>query len=175
MEEKRKRRLYIFLPIIFALIFIAGMFLGARLISGSSISKSENNLFSFGAGKYNKLNDVLNYIHESYVDSVSLEQLSEEAISSLLEKLDPHSVYISAAEFNEANDPLLGSFEGIGVEFRIQRDSVTVMNVIPGGPSDKIGVKAGDRIVKVNNKNTKSKFILKKFGLIIDIIKSVIS
>jgi len=153
MDENRKKRSYIFLPIIFALIFIAGIFLGARLISGDSISRSGNSLFSFGTRKYNKLNDVLNYIHESYVDSVSINKLTEEAIGALLEKLDPHSVYISAAEFNEANDPLLGSFEGIGVEFRIQRDSITVMNVIPGGPSDKIGVRAGDRIVKVNDKN----------------------
>jgi carboxyl-terminal processing protease len=151
MEEKR-RRFHIFLPIIFAVVFIAGMFLGARLISGGSSSDAAKSLFSFG-GKYDKLNDVLNYIQKSYVDSVTRQQLVEDAISSLLEKLDPHSVYITAAEFNDANDPLIGSFEGIGVEFRIQRDTITVMNVIPGGPSDSVGVKAGDRIVKVNGKN----------------------
>jgi carboxyl-terminal processing protease len=152
MEEKR-RRLYIYLPIVFALVFVAGMFLGARLISGGSSTTKNNKLFSLGFGKYDKLNDVLNYIHESYVDSVSIDQLTEDAISSLLEKLDPHSSYITAAEFNEANDPLEGSFEGIGVEFRIQRDTITVMNVIPGGPSEGVGVMAGDRIVKVDSKN----------------------
>ncbi len=152
MEEKKNKR-YIYLPIIFALIFIAGMFLGIRLISGSSSLGKQTILFSLGLGKYDKLNDVLNYIQGSYVDSVSREQLTEDAISSLLDKLDPHSVYITAAEFNEANDPLVGSFDGIGVEFRIQRDSIVVMNVIPGGPSESVGVKAGDRIVKVDGKN----------------------
>jgi len=153
MEEKRKRRIYIYLPIVFALVFIAGMFLGARLISGGSSTTKNNKLFSLGFGKYDKLNDVLNYIRESYVDSVTIDQLTEDAISSLLEKLDPHSTYITAAEFNEANDPLEGSFEGIGVEFRIQRDTITVMNVVPGGPSEGVGVMAGDRIVKVDGKN----------------------
>jgi len=141
------------MPIVFALVFVTGMFLGAQLISGSSSSAKNNKLFSLGFGKYDKLNDVLNYIHESYVDSVTIDQLTEDAISSLLEKLDPHSTYITAAEFNEANDPLEGSFEGIGVEFRIQRDSITVMNVVPGGPSEGVGVMAGDRIVKVDGKN----------------------
>jgi carboxyl-terminal processing protease len=151
MEEKR-RRIYIYLPIVFALVFVAGMFLGARLISGGSSTTKNNKLFSLGFGKYDKLNDVLNYIQESYVDSVTIDQLTEDAISSLLEKLDPHSTYITAAEFNEANDPLEGSFEGIGVEFRIQRDTITVMNVVPGGPSEGVGVMAGDRIVKVDGK-----------------------
>ena len=152
MEEKR-RKLFIYLPVIFALIFIAGMFLGARIISGSSSIGLSGSIFPVGAAKYDKFNDVINYIKNSYVDTVSRKQLTDEAISSLLEKLDPHSAYISAAEFNDANDPLLGSFEGIGVEFRVQRDSVTVMNVIPGGPSESIGVIAGDRIVKVDGKN----------------------
>jgi len=152
MEEKR-RKLFIYLPIIFALIFIAGMFLGARIISGSSSIGLSGSIFPVGAAKYDKFNDVINYIQNSYVDTVSRKQLTDEAISSLLEKLDPHSAYISAAEFNDANDPLIGSFEGIGVEFRVQRDSVTVMNVIPKGPSESIGLMAGDRIVKVDGKN----------------------
>ena len=152
MEEKRKK-LFIYLPIIFALIFIAGMFLGARIISGRSSMGLSGSIFPVGAAKYDKFNDVINYIQNSYVDTVSRKQLTDEAISSLLDKLDPHSAYISAAEFNDANDPLIGSFEGIGVEFRVQRDSVTVMNVIPKGPSESIGLMAGDRIVKVDGKN----------------------
>jgi carboxyl-terminal processing protease len=141
----------IYLPIFFALVFIAGVFLGIKfipIISGNSSGK----IFSIN-GKYDKLNDVLNYIQDSYVDTISRKKLTEEAISSLLDKLDPHSAYISAEEFNDANDPLIGSFDGIGVEFRIQRDSITVMNVVPGGPSEGLGVLAGDRIVKVDGKN----------------------
>ncbi|MGD0711703.1 MAG: S41 family peptidase [Bacteroidales bacterium] len=151
MKEK-KWNYKIYLPIFFALVFIAGVCLGIKFIPIIS-GNSSNKIFSFGIGKYDKLNDVLNYIHDSYVDTISRKKLTEEAISSLLDKLDPHSVYISTEEFNDANDPLLGSFEGIGVEFRIQRDSITVMNIVPGGPSEGIGVLAGDRIVKVDGKN----------------------
>lgn len=151
MEEKR-RSFKIYMPIVFALIFVAGMYLGARIISGS-LSGGNKNLLSIGLGKYDKLKEVLKYIQENYVDSLSKEKLTDEAISSLLEKLDPHSAYITAAEFNDVNDPLLGSFDGIGVEFRVQRDTITVINVVAGGPSEEIGVLAGDRIVKVDGKN----------------------
>jgi carboxyl-terminal processing protease len=150
--KENKWNYKIYLPIFFALVFIAGVFLGIKFIPIISGSLS-NKAFPLGLGKYDKLNDVLNYIQDSYVDTMSRKKLTEEAISSLLEKLDPHSSYISAEEFNDANDPLLGSFDGIGVEFRIQRDSITVMNVVPGGPSEAIGVFAGDRIVKVDDKN----------------------
>ncbi|NTW31139.1 MAG: S41 family peptidase [Bacteroidetes bacterium] len=150
MEEKRKS-LKIYLPIILALVFIAGIFLGSKIVSNSSLTQGKG-LLSFN-NKYDKINDVFNYIQGSYVDSISKEKLTEEAITNLLEKLDPHSTYITAAEYNDANDPLQGSFEGIGVEFRIQRDSITVMNVVSGGPSEGIGVRAGDRIVKVDGKN----------------------
>ncbi|MFH0866559.1 MAG: S41 family peptidase [Bacteroidota bacterium] len=152
-EQKNKRKLFIYLPVILALIFIAGMFLGRILSVNSS---QDQKLFSFGFGNYNKLNDVMNFIEESYVDTVTHDQLTEYAISSLLDKLDPHSEYITAAEYNAVNDPLVGSFDGIGVEFRIQRDTIIVINVIAGGPSEEKGVKAGDRIVKVNGKNVAS-------------------
>jgi carboxyl-terminal processing protease len=152
-EQKNNKRIFIYLPIILALVFIAGMFLGSIISSGNLANKK---LFSFGFGDYDKLKDVMNYIEESYVDSITQDQLTEDAISSLLDKLDPHSVYISAAEFNEANDPLEGSFEGIGVEFRIQRDTVTVINVIAGGPAQERGILAGDRIVKVEDKSIAS-------------------
>ena len=146
------KKLYIYLPVIFAFVFIAGMFSGIKLFRNNNSNDYKNNKFLL-FNKYDKLNDAINFIQKSYVDSVSKEKLAEDAINSLLEKLDPHSVYISASEFNEANDPLIGSFEGIGVEFRIQKDTITVMNVIPGGPSEKIGILAGDRIVKVDGKN----------------------
>ena len=152
MEEKRKK-IQIYLPIILSIVFIAGILLGSKIVSNSSSTESKG-LFSFN--KHDKINEVLNYIQGAYVDSISKEKLTEDAISSLLEKLDPHSTYITAAEFNDANDPLLGSFEGIGVEFRIQRDTITVMNVVSGGPSEGIGVRAGDRIVKVDDKNVAS-------------------
>ncbi len=150
-EQPKRSKIYYILPIIFAIIFILGIIFGIRLTQSTSINTgSANPIIILGGSKFSKLNDVLMYIQKSYVDSVSIDQLTEDAISSLLEKLDPHSVYISAKEFNEANDPLIGSFEGIGVEFRIQKDTITVVNVISGGPSDSVGIKAGDRIVNID-------------------------
>ena len=154
---ENKGRYTIYLPIAFALVLILGMFLGSKLILVSSSNGSlSNSIFSFGSNKYDKLNDVINYIESSYVDSVSKEDLIEKALSGLLTSLDPHSSYIPAAEFNEANDPIQGNFDGIGVEFRVVRDTVVVINTIDKGPSQKKGVNAGDRIVKVNGKNIAS-------------------
>lgn len=102
-------------------------------------------------GKYNKLNDVVNYIVQEYVDSVDKEDLTERGINGILKNLDPHSQYISAEEFHSVNDPLLGNFEGIGIQFRIVEDTITVIQPIAGGPSEQVGLMAGDRIVLVDD------------------------
>ena len=99
------------------------------------------------------LNELIRFIDKNYVDSVDTKKLNDEAITGMLLSLDPHSVYIPASDFAEANDPLMGNFEGIGIQFRIERDTVMVINTIPGGPSEKVGLLAGDRIVKVDGKN----------------------
>ena len=98
-----------------------------------------------------KFDEVMYYINNAYVDTVDLNSLEEEAIVAMMEELDPHSQYISLEEFNAVNDPLLGSFEGIGVQFRIVEDTVTIVNTIKGGPSEKVGIMAGDRIVYVDD------------------------
>ena len=100
---------------------------------------------------YSKLNDVVNYIVQEYVDSVSKDKLTEDGINGILENLDPHSQYITAEEFHDVNDPLLGNFEGIGIQFRIEKDTIVVIQTIPGGPSEKVGLAAGDRIVFVDD------------------------
>ena len=98
-----------------------------------------------------KFDEVMYLINNTYVDTVNLNSLEEEAIVAMMEELDPHSQYISKEEFNAVNDPLLGSFEGIGVQFRIVEDTVTIVSTIKGGPSEKVGVMAGDRIVYVDD------------------------
>ncbi len=94
---------------------------------------------------------MVNYIVNEYVDSVSREDLTKEGINGILENLDPHSQYISAEEFHEVNDPLIGNFEGIGIQFRIEKDTIVVIQTISGGPSEKVGLIAGDRIVTVDD------------------------
>jgi carboxyl-terminal processing protease len=96
-----------------------------------------------------KFATLIQYIESMYVDSVNSKELVEKAIIHLLEELDPHSTYISAEEVAEANEPLQGSFDGIGIQFNILHDTIFVVEPIQGGPSEKLGIRAGDKIVEV--------------------------
>ncbi len=138
----------IYLPLMLSLVLIAGIYLGSKLTFNES---SPNTTFSLSAHKGGKLDHVMRYIMRDYVDEVEGDQLENRAINAILEKLDPHSQYITAADFNEMNDPLLGSFEGIGVSFRIEKDTITVINPLRGGPSERVGIMAGDRIIFIED------------------------
>ena len=143
------KKLAIYLPLILAFIFVAGFFIGSQYSNGIA-SNSQNLGISFGKN-FNKLNELVNYIENEYVDSVEREQLTDKIISDLLQELDPHSYYMSAEETQRMSEPLEGKFEGIGVQFSIQADTIVVINPVPGGPSEKLGVMAGDRIVNVDD------------------------
>jgi carboxyl-terminal processing protease len=146
----RNRRLTIYLPLVLAIVLLAGFYLGLHLrLPGSG--QAEKKFFSIGLDRQDKLNQVLNYIFDAYVDSIDREYLTNEAIQSMLRDLDPHSAYIPASEFREMNDPLMGSFEGIGIEFNMINDTVVVISPISGGPSEKAGIMAGDRIIAVED------------------------
>ena len=97
-----------------------------------------------------KFGRVLSLIDAFYVDSANLDMLTEKAIIEVLRNLDPHSTYISAKDVKEMNEPLAGNFEGIGVQFNLLRDSILIVEPIGGGPSEKVGIKAGDRILTIN-------------------------
>lgn len=148
--SKNKTFLYIFLPLVIACCTILGVFLGAFLtpsnINDRAIIFPQNQRFNTAT----KLNEILNFIEDTYVDSVDKKELTEKSISSMLTTLDPHSYYIPSKEFGDMNEPLEGNFDGIGVEFRIKEDTVLIISPIANGPSDKLGIKAGDRIVKVD-------------------------
>ncbi len=141
------KRYTIYLPIAFSLVLVAGVYLGAVLTRNNT----ENVMLQLNASGSGKVDDIIGYVEENYVDSVNPTELETTAIKEMLKDLDPHSVYITADEFHNANDELLGSFEGIGISFRIERDTITVINPIPGGPSEKVGLMAGDRIVKIDD------------------------
>ncbi len=147
---KSQKNYRVYLPIVFALILISGIIIGF-LLQGSA---TQNKAISFLTGNrpaYNKVDEIIHYIENNYVDSVNQDHLETDALKGMMNDLDPHSDYITADEFNQINDPLLGSFEGIGISFRIEKDTIMVINPIPGGPSEKVGLMAGDRIVKVND------------------------
>jgi carboxyl-terminal processing protease len=100
-----------------------------------------------------KFDEILTYVNRLYVDSVNKEKLTDAAIVAMLEELDPHSSYISKEEVAEANSSINGSFVGIGVRYQMLKDTFIVVATIPGGPSEKLGIKAGDKIIKVDGVN----------------------
>ena len=138
MKESRVR------PIVVAVLILAGILVGLRLSKGVS-----KRLVNVEGGS--KFDEVMWYVGNDYVDAPDTRELEEEAIAAMMDKLDPHSAYVSLEEFNEVNDPLLGSFDGIGVQFRLEKDTIAVVSVIKGGPSEKVGIMAGDRIVYVDD------------------------
>lgn len=140
-----------FLPFIFAIVLALGVLLGLSLNFDKTSAPSEKKFFSIGFDRYDKINDIINYVYDSYVDSINREEITEETIVTLLKNLDPHSAYVPASAFQEMNDPLMGSFEGIGIEFNMITDTVVVINPVSGGPSERIGLVAGDRIIKVED------------------------
>lgn len=100
-----------------------------------------------------KFSQVLNWVDRYYVDSINKSELVENAIIEMLKTLDPHSTYLSKDEVIEMSEPLQGNFEGIGISFNILNDTIFVINPIPGGPSEKVGIKSGDRIVFIEGEN----------------------
>ncbi len=172
----------ILLPIALAVSVVLGVLIGNILALNSKSNRSDS------AGYYNmtgnKIDALLELIDKQYVDTVNMNELSEKVISEVLSNLDPHSTYIPADELQMVNDDLESSFSGIGVQFNIQRDTIMVVAVIHGGPSEKLGIQPGDRIVEVDDsafvgkkitsdmvvkklrgpKNTKVKVGIKRFG-----------
>lgn len=104
--------------------------------------------------QFEKMVRAIQLVKVAYVESVDDEKLVEDAIRGMLKELDPHSVYLSAEELREANEPLQGSFEGIGVQFNIVNDTIVVVSPVPGGPSEKVGIMPGDKIVSIDGEKS---------------------
>ncbi len=140
----KKTSLYI--PLIIAVSVAAGVLIGNLL--------NRNSQYSIG-GMYpaatNKITTVLNLVANGYVDSVNTNNIVEQTIPEMLKNLDPHTTYIPAKNMVEVQEEMTGNFSGIGVQFSVMEDTVRVIEVIAGGPSSKIGLMPGDRIVRVND------------------------
>ena len=139
MNPENKHR---FTPLLIALGTIVGIGIGTFYSNNSSGNHA--NLINAGT---NKVGYLLQRIDNNYVDSVDMNTLVEDAIPQILSELDPHSKYYGPKDAEEASEDLKGSFSGIGIQFRMERDTVNVMSVIHGGPAEKVGILAGDRIV----------------------------
>jgi carboxyl-terminal processing protease len=141
----------------FAIIFAAILLLPNSIYSQSRSQKADPSETT------QKMAAVLFYIENYYVDTANVPKLVEDAIVSILKDLDPHSAYISKEEINEANEPLEGNFEGIGVTFQLYRDTILVIAPVPGGPSDKLGIQAGDKIIQIDGKDAFGKDVNNRF------------
>ncbi len=152
----------LYIPLLLALAVITGIIIGNKLSRNAGDSES-----SFSMSQPNKLDAVIELINNSYVDSISVDSLIEKTIPQLLKNLDPHTAYIPPKEMVGVEEEMRGNFGGIGVQFSIQNDTVMVVEVISGGPSAKLGILPGDRIVTVNDtllaeKDLKNEKVLSK-------------
>ena len=142
--------------------FVIGIAIAVGIFIGSTFNfENKSVLFSSNPNEA-KIKRLINYIQYDYVDKVNTDSLLDDAIITILTKLDPHSVYIPKNELQQVTESMQGKFAGIGVTFLIHEDSVAVSSVIKGGPSEKVGLKAGDRIIIANTDTLFGKSILKK-------------
>ncbi len=144
MSENKNSNYQISLPLILCIGLAAGVLIGAGLTSKSGGSEVNQDV--------QKLREVLTLVKKEYVDETKTDGLVEDAIAHLLSKLDPHSAYISSKDRISANEDLKGNFEGIGIEFNIFHDTLTVITTLSGGPSEAVGLRSGDKIIKVDDK-----------------------
>jgi carboxyl-terminal processing protease len=136
----------VFLPVMLALAIATGVLIG-KFLPGKDDMSQHSGIKS----RNDKVNNILNIIESDYVDTVNRKDLVETAIPAILKKLDPHSVYIPAKDLARANELLQGNFDGIGISFNMLTDTILVISTIPGGPSEKLGLLPGDKILYVND------------------------
>lgn len=148
-DDNYQKQFNPFTPIFYSIVLSVGVAIGYFLTQKNSSSTLTDGYH----GKSSKINNLLDYIQMQYVDTVNKTLLENQTIQTMLKSLDPHSDFIPASDFTAVNEPLEGNFDGIGVEFNIINDTVRVVNPIIGGPSEKLGIKAGDKIIKVNGKS----------------------
>jgi len=115
--------------------------------------------------QYEKMIRALQVVRSAYIEQVGDEQLVEDAIRGMLRELDPHSVYLTAEELRQANEPLMGSFDGIGVQFNIIHDTIVVISAVPGGPSERVGILPGDKIITINDTSSVGSQVTNQFVL----------
>lgn len=137
-----------YIPIIIAVSIVAGILIGTFYAKRYADPRQQIGAI---APTSNKLNGLLRIINDQYVDTVNMIDLVEDVMPQVLGELDPHSSYIPAKDLQAVNDELKGSFSGIGIQFSIEQDTIHISNVIPGGPSEKVGLMPGDRIVEIDD------------------------
>lgn len=142
----RNKKLQVWLPLLFSVVLIGGMYFGFRLRettpSVSGFLKKD---------KRSSLQEIMDVVNSNYVDTVKADSMQYDAIQEMINHLDPHSVYIPASNLQQVNEDIAGNFGGVGIEFNIFYDTIHILYVLPGGPSDKAGLQVGDRIIRIDS------------------------
>lgn len=136
------------LPTLSVICLVAGFFLGNGLANRANAQQLRWGSFRI---QLSKIDQLLQYMETAYVDSIDVDSITEDIMADIVNKLDPHSAYIPKKDLELVNSELSGSFSGIGVQFSIQNDTISIVSVISGGPSEGVGILAGDKIVEVND------------------------
>lgn len=144
METKRNKRYW--LPLFMAASMVLGLLAGVLLTRNSDVQLMDRRMSSL-----NKLSALMSLIDAKYVDTVDLSKMTEDLIPQLLSELDPHSVYLSAEDRKLTDEQLEGSFSGVGIQFTLLDDTISILSVVKGGPSERLGIRAGDQIVRIND------------------------
>ncbi|NDC40783.1 MAG: S41 family peptidase, partial [Chitinophagia bacterium] len=147
MDDSGRVRVRAAMPVFFSLVLILGMVLGFNLRDTLRNKRDISDVVE----RNDRLEQVIDLINEKYVDSVNSNNLYNDAISGILKSLDPHTVYIPAENLQEANEDLDGEFSGVGIEYAILKDTVSITSVLEAGPAAKAGVTAGDQLIKVGD------------------------
>ena len=134
------------------IIALLGVVLGVLFTLTALKVLGLNKKFDGDYNRWRKLNLILHEVQKNYVDTIDMAVMTDAAVAAALTKLDPHSVYLPPVELEESDSELAGNFEGIGITFNVPNDTAIVLSVIPGGPSEKAGLMAGDRILKVDER-----------------------
>jgi len=143
---KMNKKSTLIIPLLIAVSVAAGILIGNLLNRNS-----QSGFAGMNSGNSNKISEILQYIAQGYVDSVNTGSIIEKTIPEVLKNLDPHTSYIPVSDMQEVQEEMTGKFSGIGVQFSIMEDTVRVIEVISGGPSSKVGIMPGDRIVQVDD------------------------
>ena len=150
-DQNSPKRLSVWFPLLLAVVLVGGILIGMRMQSNTPSVVVEANDLSIQTPGQGKIEEIIRYIEAKYVDDVDREALMEEVIDEMLAKLDPHSNYITKTELQQVNEQLQGNFDGIGIEFMSLDDTIVVVAPLAGGPSEAVGIQAGDKIVAIED------------------------
>ena len=144
--NNQNKPIYLGVPILVILTLIIGLILGSELPT-----RKRNQAEHYSNSGVDKLGEVMHHLNKHYIDTVCSDSLIEGILPQLLTNLDPHTAYIPSKDLEQVNSELEGSFFGIGISYQIMNDTITVVEIISGGPSERVGLMTGDRIVEIND------------------------